>query len=104
MASNWRSASPRRCDRAREGSILRVRVRPDALPLLFVGASGRALMLQHAAVQWVADPRVEGEGCILDTDVGSIDARMEVQIDQLRRLWSAAIRRDTMAPLAAPST
>ena len=75
---------------ARGRPVLRVRVRPDGLTLLSASPNGRALTKAFSAVEWVADARIHGDGCILDNDLGSVDARMEIQLGQLRELWSGA--------------
>lgn len=37
-------------------------------------------------IDFVADPRVENEGCIIESEVGTIDARIETQFRILERL------------------
>jgi flagellar assembly protein FliH len=54
------------------------------------------------AVSWVADERVVMGGCIVETDSGELDARLETQVDRLRAVLVAA-RRGVAAdkPLSA---
>ena len=85
-----------------ERPVLRVRIRPDGLALLASSSQGRSLTEAFSSVEWLADPRIEGDGCILDNALGSIDARMETQLGRLRQSWSDAMRQTPDEALRAP--
>lgn len=56
-----------------------INVHPDDLPLIAEGA-GEALAARGARL--VAQPAIERGGCRVDSDVGSVDARVEVRWQQ----------------------
>lgn len=68
----------------RGGAALRVRVHPDDLAAL----QGDALMARHPAIQWLADTSVSAGGCLLDTEHGTLDARLDRQLARLASLWA----------------
>lgn len=72
----------------RGGTLLRVRLHPGDLAAL----ESDALVARHPAVQWVADATVEAGGCLLDTEHGTLDARLDRQLDRLRQVWVTAAR------------
>lgn len=43
-----------------------------------------------AAVQWVADKSIELGGCVVETDGGTLDARLDTQVERLRATLLAA--------------
>ncbi|MDB5986154.1 MAG: hypothetical protein JWR16_1207 [Nevskia sp.] len=45
---------------------------------------------RKGAVEWVEDIRVELGGCIVETGRGTLDARLETQVDRLRKALLAA--------------
>lgn len=59
-----------------------IRVSPADHALLLQGAHG----LNLGGAQLVADERVELGGCIIDTDAGSLDGRLETQLSELKTL------------------
>jgi flagellar assembly protein FliH len=73
--------------------LLRVRLHPGDLERLRETAEGVAMTGRSDVTQWVADPGVISGGCIFDTDLGSVDARMDVQLSRLRQAWSEAVAR-----------
>jgi flagellar assembly protein FliH len=58
------------------------------------------------AVRWVADESVEMGGCVISSSDGSLDARLEVQLETLRSVLSRARAERTPAHVSAgePST
>jgi len=70
---------------ARQQEKLTVRVNPSDLSLIeeererFL-PSGRARF-----IDFVADPRVSSGGCLIESEVGTIDARLETQLRVLKR-------------------
>ena len=70
---------------ARQQEKLTVRVNPSDLSLIeeerekFL-PSGRAQF-----IDFVADPRVSSGGCLIESEVGTIDARLETQLRVLKR-------------------
>lgn len=69
---------------ARQQEKLTVRVNPKDLPAVEKKAenlgSGRIRF-----IDFVADPRVESTGCLIESEVGTIDARLETQLRVLER-------------------
>jgi type III secretion protein L len=69
---------------ARQQEKLTVRVNPKDLPTIEKQAerfaSGRIRF-----IDFVADPRVETSGCLIESEVGTIDARLETQLRVLER-------------------
>ena len=69
---------------ARQQEKLTVRVNPKDLPTIEKKAenlaSGRIRF-----IDFVADPRVESSGCLIESEVGTIDARLETQLRVLER-------------------
>jgi type III secretion protein L len=69
---------------ARQQEKLTVRVNPKDLPTIEKEtekfSSGRILF-----IDFVADPRVESSGCLIESEVGTIDARLETQLRVLER-------------------
>jgi len=49
--------------------------------------------LPNSKVKWQADTDVELGGCVVSTDFGDIDARLEIQIERLRDAIMAAQRK-----------
>lgn len=74
--------------RVREERELRIHVHPRDLPVLRTAESGIAASLPGRRFELVADTRVEAGGCIVESTLGSLDGRLEVQlaglIDTLR--------------------
>ena len=62
---------------------MRVRLHPADLALL-VKADVLNNNSPHVKAEWLADKRVELGGCMLETNGGELDARLETQIDKLR--------------------
>ncbi|HEY8561476.1 MAG TPA: FliH/SctL family protein [Pyrinomonadaceae bacterium] len=69
---------------ARQQEKLTVRVNPKDLPAIEKQterfASGRIRF-----IDFVADPRVASSGCMIESEVGTIDARLETQLRVLER-------------------
>jgi len=63
-------------DRARRATSLTLRAHPADLPLLAKVA---------ASAELVADDSLERGGCVLVSELGEVDARLEVQLDALER-------------------
>jgi flagellar biosynthesis/type III secretory pathway protein FliH len=71
-------------DRVRRATRARVRVHPsDAAQLLDLQA-----LDGHAEV--VADPSIERGGCLVESELGEVDARLEVRLDALARALANA--------------
>jgi flagellar assembly protein FliH len=73
-------------------SLLRVHLHPRDLEFLLACAEGRSLTGQSDSVEWLADANVVSGGCVFDTELGSVDARMDVQLSRLRQLWLEAMQ------------
>lgn len=84
-------------------SLLAVRLHPDDLRALQEDGVLQATLARTGAqehVQWIADARLETGGCMLDSAAGSLDARLESQMQCLCEALLAArqARREGGAP------
>jgi type III secretion protein L len=71
--------------RTRDG-VARLRVHPEDLAALELARAALAARLgDHAVLELVADEGVERYGCIVETSVGRVDARLATQLAALRR-------------------
>ena len=71
--------------RTRDG-LVRLRVHPDDLAAVMAARVGLAERLGgDATLELVADEGVERHGCIVDTSVGRVDARLATQLAALHR-------------------
>jgi len=66
--------------RVREERELRVHVNPHDLPALRSAEAGIAASLPGRQFTLVADARVETGGCIVESALGSLDGRLELQL------------------------
>ena len=71
---------------AGEPKAIRIRSNPDDLALL---ESGRPRLLDRArsagALHLEGDASIERGGCIIESELGSVDARLSVQLDAIER-------------------
>jgi flagellar assembly protein FliH len=72
-----------------------VRVHPGDLATLKSAGTLEAALPSGTAVSWIADKGVELGGCVVETDSGELDARLETQIEKLRQTLVAARRLGT---------
>lgn len=72
-------------------TLLRVRVHPDDLAALNDANAGEdrsaAAASRSAVVEWIADRTIDSPGCIVESNRGSIDARLDLQLARLRDVW-----------------
>jgi flagellar assembly protein FliH len=73
------------------GRLLRVRVASADLAAL-VATSPADPVGREAPVEWIADASLESPGCVVESDQGELDARLETQLGRLRELWAEAAR------------
>ena len=66
--------------KVREGRELTVRVNTSDLPLLQAQENALSAALPGRRITLAADSRVEAGGCIVETSLGSLDGRLEVQL------------------------
>jgi len=76
--------------RARERSRLTLRVSPSDYALIREHLATVLEGLEAGQVEVVSDERVHLGGCLLETPSGSLDGRLEVQLENLRRTLLAA--------------
>jgi len=69
---------------ARQQEKLTVRVNPKDLPTI-EKESERFSSGRIQFIDFVADPRVASSGCLIESEVGTIDARLETQLRVLER-------------------
>lgn len=76
---------------ALRGQALRVRLSDADLALLAEAGEGESagLRARHPGVEWIADPSVQAGGCLIDGEAGTLDARLEVQLQRLLQQWRA---------------
>lgn len=67
-----------------------VRLHPGDLAVLREAGALDGAISSGAAVSWLADNAVALGGCVLETDGGELDARLETQLDRLRATLLAA--------------
>lgn len=75
----------------------RLVVRLHAADLSALRAAGalNSILPPGKAVSWVADDSIELGGCVVETDGGRLDARLETQIERMRTALLAARRQAT---------
>jgi flagellar assembly protein FliH len=72
-----------------------VRVRLNAADLALLdegeprGASG--LRARHPGIEWIADAAVPAGGCLIDSAGGTLDARLDTQLQRLLQHWRAVL-------------
>jgi flagellar assembly protein FliH len=76
--------------RVKEGRELTVRVSPADLPTLHEEETQLAAAIPGRKFTLVADPRIELGGCMVDSKLGSLDGRLEVQLRELYETLRAA--------------
>jgi flagellar assembly protein FliH len=69
------------------------RINPDDLKLLRTTGVLDDTLPSGMPISWVSDETVLVGGCVLETDSGELDARLETQIEQLRATITAARSR-----------
>lgn len=91
----------------RSAASCKLRVSPEGYAIIASTLGGPVIEVQDAQAVLVADPSIDGFGCIAETDDALIDARLESRLDQIRRhLHSASTTDDTLddAGVAAPGS
>jgi len=71
-------------DRARRAKRGRLMLHPEDAALL------RDTFTSSGHIEIVEEPTLERGGCVLESDLGTIDGRLEVQLDELRRALTGA--------------
>jgi len=79
------------CAKSKERLV--VRLHPADLSALRDAGALNATLSTEKAVSWVADNSIELGGCVVETDGGGLDARLETQIERMRATLLAARRR-----------
>ena len=76
------------------GTCLNLRVNPGDLERLKANQSDLALpSIDPARLTWSADPSVASGGCIVETDFGDIDARIEHQLTLIESLFRSQLSK-----------
>jgi flagellar biosynthesis/type III secretory pathway protein FliH len=71
------------------GGVVQLRVHPDDLPEIVSRHAALSLRLgADAVLELVADESVGRHGCVVDTPVGRVDARLATQLAALSRVLS----------------
>ena len=74
---------------------IRIKLNPDDLELLnHTPANLEAELSDSAAVSFESDPAIASGGCIIETDAGNIDARLETQFQAIDESFQAAMSKD----------
>jgi flagellar biosynthesis/type III secretory pathway protein FliH len=76
--------------RVKEGRDLVVRVSPADLPLLQAEQTHLSAVVPGRALTLVADARIELGGCIVESNLGTLDGRMDGQLRELYATLRAA--------------
>jgi flagellar assembly protein FliH len=76
--------------RVREERELRIHVNPGDLPVLRSAEAGIAASIPGRRFTLIADGRVAAGGCIVESALGSLDGRLEVQLGELVATLRAA--------------
>jgi flagellar assembly protein FliH len=76
--------------RVREERELRIHVNPADLPVLRSAEAGIAASIPGRRFTLIADGRVVAGGCIVESALGSLDGRLEVQLGELVATLRAA--------------
>jgi len=71
--------------RARRARDVVVRLHPDDAAILERAAPDVAARAGRASFTVKADASIERGGCVVETDLGELDARIDVQLDALAR-------------------
>jgi flagellar assembly protein FliH len=67
-----------------------VRLHPGDLAALEAAGALDAVLAPGTKVHWAADKTIELGGCVVETDGGTLDARLETQVERLRNALLAA--------------
>ena len=78
---------------AKNKESLVVRLHPADLSALRAAGALNAILPPNKAVSWVADDSIELGGCVVETDGGGLDARLETQVERMRAALLAARRQ-----------
>lgn len=70
---------------ARQQEKLTIRVNPKDLPLVERETEKISVGSKIKFIDFAADPRVSSGGCLIESEVGTIDARLETQLRVLER-------------------
>lgn len=70
---------------ARQQEKLTVRVNPSDLPTIEKEIENLSRSGRSQFMDFIADPRVSEGGCLIESEVGTIDARLETQLRVLER-------------------
>lgn len=70
---------------ARQKERITIRVNPNDLQTVQKDAEKFKASAQAKFIDFVADPRVEQGGCLIESEVGTVDARLETQFRVLER-------------------
>lgn len=70
---------------ARQQEKLTVRVNPSDLPTVEAELEKFSAATRVRFLDFIADPRVSAGGCLIESEVGTIDARLETQLRVLER-------------------
>lgn len=75
---------------AAKASALHLRVAPADHALLLPHIDSLRATAPGVSLSLVADPSIDLGGCVVDTDHGSLDGRLQFQFERLRDVWLAA--------------
>ncbi len=74
---------------ARQQERITIKVNPNDLQIVQKKAEDFKSYSQTKYLDFVADPRVESGGCLIESEVGTVDARLETQFRVLERAMLA---------------
>ena len=74
---------------------IRIKLNPDDIELLNnTPADLGAILSDTATVTYESDPSITSGGCVIETDAGNIDARLETQFQAIDETFQAAMSKD----------
>jgi flagellar assembly protein FliH len=71
--------------------VLRVRLHPDD----FAAIAETSLPAAHPTVNWQVDPSLTRGACLVDSAQGTLDTRLDRQLERLRDLWVRVAATDS---------
>jgi flagellar assembly protein FliH len=69
---------------------IKVRLHPGDLAALQTAGALDTVLAPQQGAHWAADKSIELGGCVIETDGGTLDARLETQVERLRAALLAA--------------
>ncbi|HRI55465.1 MAG TPA: FliH/SctL family protein [Anaerolineae bacterium] len=69
------------------GEPTRICLHPQDLALIHESEWARSLIRQFPGLEWAADTSLDAGGCVVDSESGSLEARLDQQVGRLLDAW-----------------